>query len=48
MDNASESQARSLEGSWNFIDVLELVLEAALGVQIDLAVRKVAQHPSLL
>jgi len=48
MDSASQSQARGLKRSWNFINVLEFVLEAALGVKIYLGVRKVAQHLFLL
>jgi hypothetical protein len=41
MKSAPESQSRRLEGFGKKIDVLELVLETALGVEADLRARKV-------
>ena len=41
MNGAPESQARRFEGLGKKIDVVEFVLEAALGIEIDLGARKV-------
>ncbi len=40
MNRAAESEARRFERLWEQVNVLKLVLEAALGREVDLAARK--------